>query len=913
MLRDNWKRLFRNINNRELSLSTRLLYVMLIGGTIASAILIFVAMLTGTSFWGRIAVVGIFMLMIGLLALLHIGHKTDLTAIILGIGMNIILFPICYFTGGGIASSMNGWFELGFLFCFLIYSGRQFFVMFGISWVSFTACYVVSYLHPEYVSELETTENIYTDIYIGMLVASLVIGLLIKFQIYMYREEQKISERQQQELAEANQTKSRFLANMSHEIRTPINTIIGLNEMNLREQISAEVEENCLNVQQASKMLLSLINDILDLSKIESGKMEIIPRQYETGAMLSELVNINWIRAHEKKLEFKLDVSEDIPSMLYGDDVRIKQVLTNLLTNAIKYTHKGSVTLRARCEQMDNNRVRMMISVSDTGIGIRKEDIQYLFDSFKRVDLQKTNNIEGTGLGLAITQQLVELMGGRIAVDSIYQRGSTFTLTLEQKVVDAAPIGSIANVLRKGSKERAQYQQSFEAPEARVLVVDDNEMNRVVAKKLLRSTKVQVDLAESGARCLEMTRNCYYHVIFMDHMMPEMDGIETLARLKKQENGLCRDTPVVALTANAVSGADQMYVQKGFSGYLVKPINGVLFEAMLLRFLPQELVQETASGTEGGTESEAQVTWQRQRKRLCITTDSVSDLPEEFLKRFDIRSMYYYVVTEDGRFCDGREISSDNLIQYMEENGRHAHSAAPSVEEYETFFADMLAEAVQIIHISMGKGSSRGYDNASQAARGFDNVYVVDSGHLSSGMGLLVLHAASLVEKGHRADEVLGEIEKIKGRISTSFIVASCDSLYRGGRINGNIKRLCDLLLLYPALSMRDSRLVCSGVFSGSLAHAYRGYIRSHMRKRNIDQRVLFLTYCGCSTKLREEIRAEVEKYHHFEHIIEQQASAAISSNCGLGSFGLLYIKKERKDTWSSGKQAEDIDTEHLE
>ena len=336
-----------------------------------------------------------------------------------------------------------------------------------------------------------------------------------------------------------------------------------------------------------------------------------------------------------------------------------------------------------------------------------------------------------------------------------------------------------------------------------------------------------------------------------------------------------------------------MYLERGFSGYLMKPINGVMFEAMLLRFLPQELVHETAEeqGAERA-EGETHIVWQRQRIRLCVTTDSVSDLPEDLMKRFGIRCMYYYVVTEDGRFSDGREISSDNLIRYMEQSGKNVRSLAPSVEEYETFFADMLAEAVQIIHISMGKGSSKGYEHACQAARGFDNVYVVDSGHLSSSMGLLTLCAAELVGRGMRADEVLEELEKVKRRISTSFILASPDRLYRGGRINGHIKRICDLMLLYPMLSMKDSRLVCSGIFSGSLDHAYRSYIRKQMKRRNIDQRILFLTYCGCSARLREE----VEKYQHFDHIIEQQSSAAISSNCGLGTFGLLYMKKERRN-----------------
>lgn len=899
MIKIKIKERLERLNNREQDLNYRLLNVLLVGGLVASVIGIFGSVFGNTSLSGRVMVGVISIDILFLYILLHRTHKTNLVAVILGITVVVNLFPAVFFLGGGIYSGMNCWFVLAFLFCFLLFSGKLLGIMLFASFVGITFCYVASYFYPEYMVLLESREDIYLDTYVGMFCSSMIVGLLIKYQKSMYEKEREISHRQQIELREANQTKSRFLANMSHEIRTPINTIIGLNEMNLREPLSSEVEENCINVQQASRMLLSLINDILDLSKIESGKMEIIPKQYETGAMLSELVNINWIRAHEKKLDFKLDVDPDIPSMLFGDDVRIKQVLTNLLTNAIKYTKKGSVTLQAKGEKLENNRIRLQFSVIDTGMGIRKEDIKYLFDSFKRVDEKQNHAIEGTGLGLAISNQLVEMMGGKITVDSVYQRGSTFMLTLEQDIVDASPIGSTPELLKSGVRGVAKYQQSFEAPEAKILIVDDNEMNRIVAKKLLRATRVQIDLAESGAKCLEMTRNHFYHVIFMDHMMPELDGIETLQRLRIQDNGLCRNTPVVALTANAISGAGEMYLEKGFSGYLTKPINGPLFEAMLLKFLPEELVEEKAvfDSESGSGENEVQVTHARKRKQLCITTDSVSDLPEKLLQRFDIQVMDYYVETETGRFCDGREISSDNLIEYLEKRGRKAYSAPPSVEEYENFFADRLAESVQIVHISMGKNSSKGYECAIQAAKGFDNVYVVDSGHLSSGMGLFVLFAAELAQKGKPVGEIIKQLDTVKKQISTSFIVSSTDGLYRGGRINKFVKVICDAFQLHPVLSMHDSRIVCSSICTGSTHQAYRKYVRRQMRgKRNIDTRILFFTYAGCSSKLREEMLAEVERYQKFDLVIEQKASAAISSNCGLGTFGLLYLTRKGSD-----------------
>ena len=279
--------------------------------------------------------------------------------------LNILVFPFLFFITGSADGGLSCWLVLGIVYVFLMLKGAAFLIVLVLSIASFAFCYTYTFYRVVYVNGGYANKETYIHTFVSLLVVSLAIGTLIKFQRWIYNREQDVSRQQQIQLEEANMTKSRFLANMSHEIRTPINTIIGLNEMNLRDNINDEVAENCVNIQRASKMLLSLINDILDLSKIESGKMEIVNRQYETGALLSELVNINWVRAYDKKLEFKLDISPDIPSMLYGDDIRIKQILTNMLTNAIKYTHKGSVTLQAKCEQIDSAHIKLIASVSD--------------------------------------------------------------------------------------------------------------------------------------------------------------------------------------------------------------------------------------------------------------------------------------------------------------------------------------------------------------------------------------------------------------------------------------------------------------------------------------------------------------------------------------------------------------------
>jgi len=536
----------------------------------------------------------------------------------------------------------------------------------------------------------------------------------------------------------------------------------------------------------------------------------------------------------------------------------------------------------------------LTISVRDSGVGIRKEDMQRLFHSFQRVDEGVNAGIEGTGLGLAISHQLVEMMGGKITVDSIYQKGSIFTIQVEQDIVDQNPMGHMDFMTRGSLQRRKKYKQTFEAPDARVLVVDDNEMNLLVVKKLLRETKIQVDLAKSGKECLDLTRQHFYNVIFMDHMMPEMDGVETLNCLVQQENGLCRETPVIALTANVMAGAEQNYRNKGFQGYLAKPINGTLMEAMLLKFLPEDLVEYNAVETEEESESliENKIT-SNKRKRIHITTDCVCDLPKEFIDHYGIGIMYCYVSTDKGRFCDINEITSDNLLEYLSVENKTTRAQTASVEEFETFFSDALSIGEQVIHISTAQKAGSGYKTASAAAMGFDNVTVVDSGHLSSGLGLMVMRAGHLVNKGWSVEEILKDLEKMKVNVSTSFVVPSTESLYRNGKISYNVKKICDIFDLHPILSLKKSKMVLSGIKSGNMKHVYTDYIRDQLKGiKNIDTRIVFITYAGCSSKQLKEFKDEVLKYQKFDRVIFQKASATISSNCGLGCMGVLYIKK---------------------
>ena len=386
----------------------------------------------------------------------------------------------------------------------------------------------------------------------------------------------------------ANRSKSLFLAKMSHEIRTPINAIIGMNEMILREEDRQDIIDYGMDVKRSAYSLLSTINDILDLSKIESGKMELVFAEYDVCTLLYDIVNMISMKAKDKELEIKLSLDEQLPSKLYGDDVRLRQILINLLNNAVKYTETGSVTLSVSGEIQDSN-VNLYFEVKDTGIGIKKEDLNKLFVEFERIEEKRNRNIEGTGLGMSITTQLLTMMGSQLQVDSVYGEGSKFYFHLLQNIVDKEPIGDIEKRMHEQVVEY-NYEVSFVAPEAKILVVDDNQVNRKVFLNLLKELQMEIHEAAGGFACLDMVTKQPYDLIFLDHMMPDLDGVETIKKMQVLDNNLCKETPVIALTANALSGAKEMYLDIGFSDYLSKPFQPEKLEEMILEYLPKEKV-----------------------------------------------------------------------------------------------------------------------------------------------------------------------------------------------------------------------------------------------------------------------------------------------------------------------------------
>lgn len=405
----------------------------------------------------------------------------------------------------------------------------------------------------------------------------------------------------------ANKAKSAFLANMSHEIRTPINAILGMNEMILRENDNEQINEYADSIQTAGNSLLYLINDVLDISKIESGKLEIMETTYETASFIHDCYNMIYERAHKKGLDLIVNCNPNLPSRMKGDEARLRQVITNLLSNAVKYTSNGSVTLNID-KQQEGDKFLLNVTVKDTGMGIKEENIDTLFSAFTRFDLERNRNIEGTGLGLAITKQLTDLMHGEISVQSEYGKGSAFTVNVPQQVIEAAPMGDFHKRYRDISHENTKYQHSFEAPDARILVVDDVKVNLKVIANLLKKTKIWVDTAESGRQCLCLVTKNVYDIIFMDHMMPEMDGVVTYQKMKELENSLNKDTPVIMLTANAITGVRDQYISAGFADYLSKPVRSDKLEKMIMKYLPDEkirLLDDKAEETSGDKTDES--------------------------------------------------------------------------------------------------------------------------------------------------------------------------------------------------------------------------------------------------------------------------------------------------------------------
>ena len=852
--------------------------LVLIGDILLGENIVEIAILTGTVIFSPI---------VSYLCLKN--NRLKIGSIIIAFSVIFVIMPVTFFFGGGLYGGAVIWFSFAFLYIGLLLSGMWRTVMMVLLSVLAFIEYYVGFFHPEFIMK-HSDSMFYLDSLVSVLLIGIVIYVMVMFQTKIYKSENRRAMEEAEKVEKLNLSQNRFFSNMSHEIRTPINTIIGLNEMILRENISDEVAEDAANISSASKMLLHLINDILDMSKLESGQMQLTPIVYHPGDMLSEIVGMLWLRAKEKGLEFSVNVAPDLPAELTGDEVRINQILINVLNNAIKYTKEGSVSLSVQCGERNGTTLNVIYTVTDTGKGIKKEDIPYLFTAFRRVDETQNRHIEGTGLGLSIVKQLVDLMGGKITVNSVYTKGSTFIIEIPQQIQSEKPIGSVDVVNAHRSRVREEYVQRFEAPDAKVLVVDDSASNLLVVKKLLRDTHVQIDTASNGAEALKKTLNKEYHVIFMDHLMPEMDGIECHRRIRAQVGGSCRSSKIVALTANAGGESRALYEKEGFDGYLVKPISGDELERELCRLLPSDIVYISGSEDEIFEET---ISWMRsdQKKRnIVITTESVADLPQEIIDRYDIAVLPHMVCTDEGEFSDGTEIETDGLLKFMRKDTRSVVTKSPDVIAHEEFFARQLQKANNVIHISISsKVANSGCVVAKEAADAFDNVTVIDTWHLSSGQGLIVIEACRLAEAGKTPAEIAKAVETMKNRVSTSFVVDNLDFLARAGQVSYRTAGLTRSFMAKPILVMKNGDIAVRRVYFGSRERVWKKYIDYVLRSRDeIDAEMLFVTYVGLTKRDLDEIKEYTESKMKFKKIYFQKASPAIAVNCGAGTFGLL-------------------------
>ena len=893
-----WKKFYKNLFSSEIDLRERLFRVILVCGLV----ILLVATVETIIVQSSLGIIMPYLVMIlSVTAALYatvVLKKTTLAIWGIGMVLNIVVLPEVFLTSGGVHGGAATWLLMGILYNTLMFDGKAFIRMQFMTVCIDCILYAIAFRFPDYVKGYASESDVYLDSLFSVIMVGLCVGAVFKYQILLFHRGQGTMLHQKEEIEKLVQSKSKMFANVSHEIRTPLNSILLLDEMIIKESKDEQIRDYGKKIKNSSTVLLSLINDILDVSQIEMGKMKICEMPYNTKEMFAQIVDIINVRAQNKNLKFEVDISDSLPLVLYGDQKRMEQILLNLLTNAVKYTEVGRVTLRVDVEEDEEKEkgVRLVITVSDTGIGIRKEDLEDLYNIFQRIEENKHWRIEGSGLGLFITKQLVDMLGGTITVDSIYKKGTAFTVSLYQKVVER--VEEEDTYIPQRTKD-GSFHTCFQAPKARILIVDDNVLNASLEAKLLEETMMQIDTAQNGEECLLLTMKKAYNVIFIDYHMNGMNGGETLEAIRKQQNGLCREARVILLTAAAREEAEKTCDKYGFDGYLEKPVQGPKLEQAILSHLPESyitLMEEMLPNQHGVPQPIAKT--KKRKKKVLITTDCICDISQENAEKMQIKILYLYIKTEHGRFRDTKEIGADYIEEYLSASGSTAWVNSASVEEFEEFFSEALEEAENVIHISMAKNAGKSYENATNAARSFAHVDVIESGQITAGEGVMVFCAANDVAMGMSKEEVLKHMEYLKTRIDNTIIMKDVHGLVRSEKISVRGSKLLELSGVHPVFSMKHSAMKLHKIYRGDLHSAWNKSIRQKMLfRRKISNKLLVISYVGCTKEEVEDLKSKIIKLFPFENVVLQKASFSCACIAGNRSIAFSFIKNLQDET----------------
>ena len=825
----------------------------------------------------------------------------ELPIAVVTIWMDFVTFPTIFLTCGGVKSGSSCWLAMGIIYIFLVYRGKMLKILVTATILIDSACYAVAFLRPEIVKPLNTEAAQYIDSLFGAIAVGVTAGLVFSFRRAGYGRENAMAIRQRNEIDRINASREKFYANFSHEIRNPINAIIGLNELNIRNSKDKEITRNSEAIAGSGKLLLSIVNDIMDLSQMESKSMKLASSPFDSSDLLNKIMDMISVRAKEKNLELILEADPEIPAVLVGDERRLIQILINLMTNAVKYTKEGHVKLSVISEKKEDDNVTLKASISDTGIGIEKENLEHIFETFAQFDRNENGDIEGNGLGLPIAYSLTQIMGGKLTVDSVYGSGSVFTVevTLGYEGDEVMGASTYEEISESRGESEGGYVRSFEASKARILVVDDDAQNRSIITGLLKDTKVTVSEAGSGEEALKLTAANRYDVIVVDYLMPGMNGSEVLEAVRSQSGGKCKDSAIIALTGAMLDSGKHNNALYEFDMVLTKPVEYTVLEDAIASSLPAELI-EYRDNSRNRTGALYTRVMPKKKRRLRITTESICDLPEDVIRKFDIGIMYLYIRTARGRFMDTVEIDSMDLMGKLTDSSSEVHPDGATVEEYERFFKKELESSEDIIHLSFSSRMGESCNRAMEAAKGFSHVHVIDSGLISSALGLLAMIAAGWAGSDRSVDEICDDIGKISKHIVMSYVLPSASIYSDYGKLTKKTGELYDIMNIHPAISLSGGKLKQTRIYRGDMESVIDSHIKTTLLLAGrMDLRVpVIVTHVALSPRIQNNIMSEMRGSIPDNALMLTKSSVSSAGNIGQGGMGIAYLKMTHFTDW---------------